>query len=271
MSKKGLDFKLTVMNKRFLLIAVMLLASLSGFAQAQFSLYGGGAFPMGKLKAGELKNDFPEKWALINEKGDQGFAGIGFNVGMDVLIPIDAVDGFGITIGADFFYNGYNSELKDYISDYEDACDENYDSYTLKKPRIMNIPVLVGARYLYDVSDGFGLFGEVGLGANIRMITPMKLDCEYTVEEYYGTYDVEESDQLKYKTAVTFAYRLGVGMMLADHFSIGFDYYGLGGAKVTGTETDEITIENISETEKTKFKSKALNCSEFAIRLGYHF
>lgn len=260
MSKKGLDFKCNVMNKKFLLIAVLMLSSIGMFAQAQFSLYAGGAFPMGKFKQGELKDKNPDKWALANEKGDKGYAGIGFNVGLDVLLPISSVDGLGITIGADYFYNSYNSELKDYFSDVTDALDEAYDSYTLKKPRVMNVPIMVGARYLYEVSDMFGVFGEAGIGANWRKITSYKL----TAEDGDDTYE----SLMKYDSSVTFAFKLGVGIMLAQHFSIGLDYYNLGGAKVKGKET--ITI-NDDESDPVKFKGKSLKCSEFVVRLGYHF
>lgn len=275
MSKKGLDFKFTIMNKKLLLIAVMLFASFGAFAQTQFSIYGGGAFPMGKLKAGELKDKFPEKWALINEKGDQGYAGLGFNLGIDVLFPINSVDGLGITLGADFFYNGYNSELKDYISDLEDAGDE-YDSYTLKKPRIMNAPIMLGARYLYEVSNGFGIFAEAGLGLNLRFISNLNMSYEYEYEDYdpyygYETYDVERSTTYKYKTVATFTFKVGAGIMIADHLSIGVDFYALGNSKVKADITSDYTIDGYSDSEKIKFKGKSLRCSELAVRIGYHF
>ncbi len=263
------------MNKKFLLIAVLVLASVSGFAQAQFALYGGGAFPMGKLKAGELKNDFPNKWALLNEKGDEGYAGIGFNVGMDILFPLSSVDGLGITLGADFFYNGYNSELKDWVSDLEDEGDDYFDEFTFKKPRIMNIPIMLGARYLYEVNDGFGIFAEAGLGLNMRMISPLKLEVEYEDTYGYGYYNVTETDTYKYKAAVSFAFKAGAGIMLADHLSIGVDFYALGSSNVKAKYTyeyeDDDPYDPYSEEESGNFKSKPLKCSELVLRIGYHF
>ena len=257
------------MNKRFLLIVVLMLASISAFAQAQFSVYAGGAFPMGKFKAGELKDKEPEKWALLFEKGNQGYAGIGFNVGADVLIPLTAVDGLGITIGADFFYNGYNSELKEFFSDWEDALDKEDESYSIKKPRIMNIPLMGGARFVYDVSDGFGLFGEAAVGLNIRRITSFKLEEEYL--NTYG-YTVEFEEELKYDTSIAFAYKIGAGMMLADHFSIGLDFYSLGSSKVKGKWESKYTFESgNTEESEGKFKGKELSCSELVLRLGYRF
>ena len=262
------------MNKKFLLIAVLMLAGISGFAQAQFSLYGGGAFPMGKLKAGELKDKEPAKWALLYEKGDQGYAGIGFNLGMDVLFPINSVDGLGITLGADFFYNSYNSELKDWVSDMIDDAEDYYDSFTFKKPRIMNVPVMLGARYLYEVSDGFGVFAEAGLGVNMRFISKMSITYEYEDYDYYYEeyYNVEYSATQKYKTAVTFAFKAGAGIMLAEHLSIGVDFYALGSSKVKADLSYEETHDGSSYYDgKEKFNGKALKCSELVLRLGYHF
>lgn len=263
------------MNKKTLLLAVLMLLSVVGFAQAQFSLYGGGAFPMGKLKAGELKDKYPEKWALINEKGDQGYAGIGFNLGMDILFPINSVDGLGITLGADFFYNGYNSELKDWVSDLQDSGDSTYDSFSFKKPKIMNIPVMLGARYLYETSDNFGIFGEAAIGINMRMISSAKIEYEYEDSYGYGYYDVTESYTYKYKTAVTFAFKVGAGIMIAEHLSIGIDYYALGKSKVNAKINYEYEDNDPNDPwsieESSKFKSKALSCSELAVRIGYHF
>ena len=266
------------MNKKFLLLVILVLAGIGGFAQTQFSIYAGGAFPMGNLKAGELKTDnsggwdnrdnkIPSKWALMYENGNQGYAGIGFNIGMDLLFPIQSVDGLGITLGADFFYNGYNSELKDYFSDLEDK--DNAPTY--KKPRIMNTPILLGVRYLYEVNDGFGLFAEAGAGVNLRFISSYKEEGEDNYTPYYR--DGEYTKTIKYDMATTFSYRIGIGIMLAEHFSIGIDYYGLGSSKVTGKSKTEYENDyyGYDDNSDTKFKSKALDCSELALRIGYHF
>ena len=254
--------------------------SVGAFAQAQFSLYGGGAFPMGKLKAGELKDQYPAKWALMAEKGDQGYAGIGFNVGMDIMFPLNSVDGLGITLGADFFYNSYNSELKDWVSKIIDDGEDYSESFSFKKPRIMNVPIMLGARYLYEVSDDFGIFAEAGLGVNLRFISQLKMEYEY--EDYYYSYNygyvnynVEESLTYKYKTAASFAFKVGAGIMLAEHFSIGVDYYALGSAKVKADMTykysDDDPYEPLEDVDTEKFKGKALSCSELVLRIGYHF
>lgn len=265
------------MNKKFLLIAVMMLTSIGAFAQTQFSIYAGGAFPMGKFKEGELKNKEPNKWVLMDEKGTNGFAGIGFNVGVDIMFPIASVDGLGIIVGADFFYNGYNSELKDWFNDLSDNDDDDdkdgYEMTVSHKPRFMNIPLMVGARYNYNINDGFGIFAEAGVGANLRMISSFKMDYSYS-DPYYG-YEEEGSTELTYNKAVTFSFKLGAGVMLAEHFSIGLDYYALGSAKVTGkinVSSDYDDDDYYKGDDSEKFKGKnAFSCSELVLRIGYHF
>ena len=269
------------MNKKILLIAVMMLTSIGAFAQTQFSIYAGGAFPMGKFKEGELKNKEPNKWVLMEEKGTNGFAGIGFNVGMDLMFPIASVDGLGIIVGADFFYNGYNSELKDWFNDLSDNDDDDDDKdgseiTVSHKPRFMNIPLMVGARYNYEINDGFGIFAEAGVGANLRMISSFKMDYSYSYyDPYYGYVEGEESRELTYNKAVTFSFKLGAGVMFAEHFSVGLDYYALGSAKVTGkikSSSDSDDDDYYKGDDSEKFKGKnAFSCSELVLRIGYHF
>ena len=255
------------MKKIFLLVAVMVLASVSGFAQLKFSVYGGGAFPMGKLKAGELKDGEPSQWALWTEKGDQGYAGIGFNIGADVLLPLNSVKGLGFTLGADFFYNGSNSDIKKWISELENSWAEENIPYSIKRPKITNVPIMLGARYLYEISDNLGIFCEAATGLNIRMITSLKGEIKRKND---GSTAVEEYIH-DYKSAITFAFKAGAGIMLAKHFSIGLDFYGLGSAQVIGTQISKLSESTHSIELKEEFKSNKLSCSELALRVGYHF
>lgn len=271
--------------KKFTLVALFLLLGISGaFAQTRFAVYAGGAFPMGALKDGKLNdNDVPEKFVLWNEEsGNKGYAGLGFNVGMDVNIPITDF-GLGLIVGADFFYNGYNSELKDYykdlVEDYEDAMDDlGWDSYKLYKGRFMNIPLMVGVNYQLDLSDSFALFAEAAVGPNLRLISKdgMKVVYNEVQDNIYSdkpsTYS-EIKEYIKYNMAVTFGFKAGIGMMINDMFSVSFDYYSLGSAKVKGErhiilDDTEQKLDNDVKNFKGK---KAIACSEFAIRFGFHF
>lgn len=225
-----------------------------------FSIYAGGAFPIGNYKAGNFTDNVPTDWALLFTDGNKGYAGIGFNIGWDVLIPVSK-NGLGIFIGMDYFYNGNNKDLKEFISNNDDVID--------KAPKIHNIvPLISGLRYLGNISNNFGIFLEAGCGINIRIIT--KMEFGYTDALYGYYYTVNET--LKYDPALTFAFKIGTGMMIARHLSIGVDFYSLGSAQVKGK--DEYSIYSAyygSESGSETFNTKDLDCSELVLRLGVKF
>jgi len=145
----------------------------------------------------------------------------------------------------------------------------------------MNVPVLFGLNYRYDFNDKIGIFAEAGIGPNIRFISKFGIKC-VSSEEQYAYIDNKEvkfteyKEILKYKTAVTFGFKAGLGIMICDCFSISVDYYGLGSAKVKGTghlylDGDDYTDKYYDNTDN-KFKGKkSISNSEIALRLGYHF
>lgn len=229
-----------------------------------FSIYVGGAFPMGDFKEGSLKNKFPNNWILYDDDGRKGFAGTGFNIGWDALIPVSK-NGLGIFLGMDYFRNGYNSAMKKFVKDNDEVE---------KAPRVSNfIPLMFGLRYLGNISNNFGIWGEAGIGPNIRMISKLEVEWKGTEYDYYGnSHSYEETLTTKYNTAVTFAFKIGVGVMIAKHFSIGLDYYGLGSAQVKATDTWEYHSSYYgNEHDSNTWKGKDLKCSNLVFRAGVKF
>lgn len=225
-----------------------------------FSIYAGGAFPMGNYKAGKMTDNVPADWALLFTDGNKGYAGIGYNIGWDALIPVSR-NGLGIFLGMDYFFNGHNKDIKAFISDYNDVID--------KAPKVHNItPLMFGLRYLGSINKNFGIFVEVGGGPNIRLISKMELSF---TEVHYGDY-YEINETLNYDPALTFAFKVGAGMMIARHLSLGVDFYSLGSAQVKGK--DEYNIYSTfygSESGSETFKTKDLECAELVLRLGCRF
>lgn len=231
-----------------------------------FAIYVGGAFPLGDFKAGTLKDKRPQDWALWYDDGRKGYAGMGFNIGWDVLIPVSK-SGLGIFIGMDYFRNGYNKELKKFISDNDD--------YIEKSPKVSNFsPLMLGLRYLGTINNNFGIFGEVGVGPNVRFISKAVIEEKESGYDYYY-YEYEYSATMKYNTAVTFAFKIGAGVMIAKHLSVALDYYSLGSAQVKGTvdwrEYEYYDGYEYRDSGTSKFKGKDLKCSEFVLRVGYKF
>ena len=257
--------------KKFTLVAALLLVSVLAFAQkpVKFGVYVGYAAPFGQMGEGDEiptsgVNAFQglEKYALFNEDGKQGYAGMGFDLGFDVTVALP-VEGLGVFGGLDFFYNSNSSYIKDayeamttYMVAHSTVSEYNY---TL--PNFMNIPILFGVNYQHNFNHIVGLFCEAGVGPNFRVIS----SCE-TTQKYIGLPD--DKTTLSYDAATTLGFKVGAGVMMWDKMSIVADFYSLGSAKIEGTEKTE--SDNVSVEHNFKGKN-AISASEFVVRVGYHF
>lgn len=264
------------MKKKVLMIAAMM-TILGGAAMAQtsFTLKLGGGFPMGDFADAKVSSsNGVERWGLLT-KDEEGGAGVGFNLGAEWCIPVSSINGLGIVVSIDAFYNGLNEDLNDFFEDMRDDMDDDYDEYSLITPSYLNFPVMVGAKYQLDVTPGIGLYGAAALGANLRIVTPFKLEYEYSESSGSYSYSTERSTTLSAKAAVSFGFRLAAGVTFADKYSVELGYYNLGAGKVkiegeyeydtnsNGTRTSG------SDTEKETLKS--ITPELFTLRLGIKF
>ena len=168
--------------KKFTLVAALLLISVFAFAQkpVRFGVYLGEATPLGDMGNGTAKKttEYPlgdlTKWALDNIKeGTEGYAGIGFNVGFDVTVALP-VEGLGVFGGIDFFFNTNNSALNDALDEYarnEVKVLDYVSEVKYTKPHFINIPILFGLNYLHNFNNIVGIWGEAGVGPNLRLIS----------------------------------------------------------------------------------------------------
>lgn len=250
-----------------------------GFQQKRdggFSIHFGAAFPLGDFGKVDLKKDsdgdsYPEDLALSGE-GKSGGAGTGFNVGFKGKIALP-VNGLGVIISGDFVYNGMNADIREYVEDYQNYYEEDGDTWELKKPRYLNIPILVGINYAYKFNNTIGIWGEAGVGVNFRKITNIKMEISYDGEYSSGS----ETNIYKYKLGTSFAFQVGAGVMIKDLFSVGLHFYGLGSSKIKGTyewEYDAYAHEyggHYSGGDSESFTFKKLSSNLFMLRLGFHF
>ena len=170
--------------KKKVFIAAALMAMLGGAAMAQgtFTLKLGAGFPMGDFadaKANSNNGDI--RWGLIDKKTDGG-AGLGFNAGFEYNIPVSTVNGLGVVISVDAFYNGLNEDLNDYFTDFKEELDNNYNSWSVSTPTYLNFPIMVGAKYDLPLTSGINLYAAGAAGVNIRMITPLEESVEGEIE-----------------------------------------------------------------------------------------
>jgi hypothetical protein len=165
-------------------------------------------------------------------------------VGVKGYIPV-SVEGLFITLGADGYFNGMNSDYKD-----EREGDGDVD---ISFPWYINIPITAGICYRYSFNDAAAIYGEFNLGANISTMTSYK--------ESMGSTEMA----LKVTPAIGFAYGIEAGVLLADRFNIGLRYNGLGSYKY------KYTMEMDGEESDPEKFAKKLSISNFAIVVGIKF
>lgn len=274
------NFKINYTMKKFTLVACLMLLGVIAFAQkpVRFGVYLGEATPFGAMGQGDAIKKTPEHiygdlthYAMLSEKGDQGYASIGANVGFDVTVALP-VEGLGVFGGIDFFINSNKNDVRDCFEDWshEIVKQENVSSAEFNLPNVMNIPILFGLNYLHNFNNIVGVWGEAGIGPNFRLISDFKFETKYTalVVTPEGDYDVT-TETYDYDAATTLGFKLGAGVMLWNKMSIGLDYYSLGSSKINANYKvkagDRVIIED-------KFKGENdIYTGELVVRVGYHF
>lgn len=229
----------------------------------EFSIHVGGAFPMGEF------GDSRAARGLIGwlDKTEKGGASTGFDAGMKFKFNIPSINGLGVILTADFFYNGPNNDVKDWRDDIIDEYiyDKELDDAEIDLPNYMNIPIMLGINYDYAVNNKLSVWGEAGAGVNIRNITMF--------EKRLSAGDEELIIKYKYDIATTFAFQIGAGIKLMDKVSLGLHYYVLGSGKVKGMASKEY-IQNYAggeyEYNDNDFTLRYINPTMFTIRLGIH-
>ena len=258
--------------KKKVFLAAALMAMLGGAAMAQgtFTLKLGGGFPLGDFA--DAKADYDDgtmRWGL-NGKYTDGGAGLGFNLGFEYNVPVSSVNGLGVVISLDAFYNGLNEELNDYFSEFKEDLDDYTNSWSLSLPNYINIPVMVGAKYELPLTSGVGLYAAGAVGANLRIITPYKL--QYETDYISGT--VERTTEIEPDATVSFAFRLAAGVTFAEKYSVELGYYSLGAGKVKGEEKYSVEYSDsyyTDDSDKDKFSLKSITPTLFTVRLGISF
>ncbi|MDL2224310.1 porin family protein [Bacteroidales bacterium OttesenSCG-928-M06] len=249
------------MKKTILLISFFTCFVLAIHAQTQtvvntespsFQIHAGVVLPMGDFGSGDIKKNSID--------GKQGFAGTGFNVGAKYYHPIASAKNLSLIFGLDIYYNGLNSDMKDWKDEMEN------DDTEVKLPAYMNIPLTAGVNYSYPINPNFDIYGEAVIGLNYSKMTKVKIETE---EEYYGEYySLEEETQ--YDPAFGFTFGLEAGILINKKYSISVRYNNLGSynykGKVTYTENGE------EESEKfNKAFDKKKSISNVTIALGINF
>lgn len=247
----------------------------------------GGSFPVGAYgKINYNSTNLSSDCGLFDE-GVYGGASAGFNVGAEVILPLKN-EKFGLFLSADLHYNGIKSDAKVYLTDMcnylaslwgqqlIDAGEHLLSSTcTLDKTSAyINIPILAGVRYSFDISDGMKLYAEAGIGLNIRKITSWQLTGtqKYIFSNYSEDTWLKNVETISYETSSTFAFKIGAGIHLTEVISLSANYYYLGAGDVSAKLTAETSAEYVTPNTTSQYvKLKTINPTMFVIKLGYTF
>lgn len=218
-----------------------------GTLNAQTTVYLGGVMPLDNYSDGSITNI-----ALTNGNSENGAAAFGFTVGAKYRMPL--AKGLSAFVSADFMFNG----LRDTITTYNDGDDDQNSNY-------INVPVMVGLNYEYNLGHAAAIYAEAGLGLNMRFITDFASTT--TVAGIAGA-----TTTVNYDPAYTFAWQAGAGIKLQGKYSIGVNYYALGKADVKGSASVSGNVAGISgSTSSYDYTAGSLNPGLLTIRLGYDF
>jgi hypothetical protein len=218
---------------KFFVLAVMMTLCCQTMAQTRGSMFLGASFPLKDFAEFDGFNDF----ALTKLGQTDAGAGIGFNVGLKWYFNV-GVEGLGVMLSFDGFYNGPNSNLKDAYRNGEGTssifqnlnCDES--SYTFT-PKYINVPAMLGMNYIYHFNPNLGIYVEAGAGGNLHLITDLQSVAKTQSSIIKITQD--------YDKAFSFAYQVGAGIEVAKDLVVGCSFYDLGNAEVKGDKIVKIT------------------------------
>lgn len=196
----------------------------------------------------------PEGTYIARDQAGMG-ATVGFGAGYRLNYSFDV--GFGEVapfLNADFQWNRMKSEYRD-----------KFNSQRANASSYYNIPIMLGIQYRYGLTDIIKVFGELGLGYDMFMITASGKKDD-AVLPYY-----------RYNVGGAMCWQVGLGSFFGTHVSAGLHYYGLGkhnidlnkhsnNAYIGGDKTFAIAanIDNGEDVVSRKVGSLLL-------RIGFHF
>lgn len=254
--------------KRIALLIIVILGTNCVKAQTDFSIHLGGALPLGSYAESQdtpnsLQNgDYVIAW---NTKTNKAGAALGLNLGAKLRFNLPAIKGLGIIATTDLFFNPSNKEARDFSEDYMMVTMENIGirKYDISIPKYINIPIMLGLNYEYNIKDNVKIWGEGGVGLNIGIIT------DFTMEA--SEYDWRYLFEINYDNQYTLGFQLGAGVLLSEQLSIGLHYYNLGSQRIEGIMKYTSTSDYGAEGNRETFALDRINPNMLTLRLGYHF
>ncbi len=154
--------------------------------------------------------------------GDKiGLAQTGFGIEMELNTPV-WTKGMSWIISAKALINPTNGEEIEsiYRSEWKDTVNVELDLGTW-----INIPIMTGLKYSFDVTKDFELFGLAQTGVNISKAPSLKAT--------EGNVTIEETN---YEFITDYSVEVGVGIIYNQKFKLGVNYFNGGTPRYRGTK-----------------------------------
>lgn len=252
------------MKIKKMLFAAFLTAALLGgnslFAQSSSYMNLGLNIPQGSF------GSKASTCALFDASSTQGGASLGANLGFKFITDTKA-KGLGIMFSIDGMYNGLQKSV-DVENHMHTIIPEIAGlDIKIKNPSYINMPILFGLNYNFDISNTIGVFAEGGAGINVRFLPPCKMNATGDVFGIHTDYSYE----YHYTPKLAFAFQFGGGIVISKAITIGVNYYNLGTSAVTGYTNRYLktsaSSQSITETKDFSY-DEGLSTSMLIVRLG---
>lgn len=245
-------------TKQIILILTILLGcSMPSFAQSGFSarissniLLRAAAFLL--IHGGEDDTTTNHGAGSSEDDINWGFwlAPLRFNLG--VKYQYNLLDQLDVFAATDFFYTALKGEDSDSSENLEE--DEVL-------PSSVNIPLVLGLNYAFYNTTDLSLWAEVGVGTNFRRVTSKEL----VQDSYYSPHIVTT----RY-WGVTPTWKVGIGAIFDEDFSLEFQYYSFGSSLVRGDAAGG-AIGDWAHKFAGGFRTLAWNNSALFLCFGFNF
>lgn len=224
------------MKKHFYSALLMLILVLSANAQGnKLVFHAGGTLPIAKFGGNSI-----DEWVLLNTSSttEKGCASAGFYGGLQFNIGI--FRGLDFTISLDAYYNSLNKK----------TLDDALITSISKTPKYFNIPLMAGINYELNINRNLAFYIEGAAGGDLRYTTPLELTILGITTKY------------SYPPTLAFAWRTGLGIVVADFLTFGVDYNSLGAHKA---------IMKYGEGNDTYISNNKLKVNLLSLKLGIRF
>lgn len=261
----------------FLLFALLLTAGGYRHAAAQLyvNIHGGITLPQGYYAESRMSD---HEWMLAQGHQLKAGAGRGWATGLEISYAMPFHTNLETVLSSEFMQSGVSRDVKDYYEQVYALRYSQCSKYEMTLPRFRNVPVLAGVRYCYPLTTLFDLYGEALAGINFRMISDWTIafaEGNWTAVDGQEFAEYNNVKVCRYTPTTTFAFRLGVGILIKKTVSVGASFNMLGKGPLSW-EQEEITrysiYNNVRENHNTnQIDYFSINPTLVMVSVGFRF